>query len=416
MKFNLLINQLDEHNEVGILLAQKYKIKSVVMLYRKKEKKKLDKFKELYLDLNRIEVIDELIEEDNYDNLKNIISKYKEEEIIINLTGGNRITSLIMLKIAIELNIQCVYVDLLKKRRYIFNKEYRIIEQSLEDISISDAIHLSGANITLDSTSLAEKSDIQEFTKAILSNLDIWHKYKQKLYDNNIFKHDYKDTSRININKYLVETEELKIIYSILNCLKEKNEVEFVEDKDNIEVLFKNDYLKGFIFKSGTWLEVLTTLVVQSIEDIDEVKSGLIFYWGDDLKRVRNELDIVAIRDSVLICISCKDSDKYDEDALNELQVYSERLGGRNVIKILVATKQPVKKTVIDRAKEMNINIVILDKNIDVFKKVLVELIKRRQFNLSSFYVLFFRLIELYIQNQSQFGQVYLHQFQSYPF
>lgn len=378
MKFNLLINQLDEHNEVGILLAQKYKIKSVVMLYRNKEKKKLDKFKELYLDLNRIEVIDELIEEDNYDNLKNIISKYKEEEIIINLTGGNRITSLIMLKIAIELNLQCVYVDLFKKRRYIFDKEYRIIEQPLEDISISDAIHLSGANITLDSTSLAEKSDIQEFTKVILSNLDIWHKYKQKLYDNNIFKHDYKDTSRININKCLVENEEFKLIYSILNCLREKNEVEFIEDKDNIEVLFKNDYLKGFIFKSGTWLEVLTTLVVQSIEDIDEVKSGLTFYWGDDLKRVRNELDVVAIRDSVLICISCKDSDKYDEDALNELQVYSERLGGRNAIKILVATKQPVKKTVLDRAKEMNINIVILDKNIDIFKKVLIDLIKKK--------------------------------------
>ena len=378
MKFNLLINQLDEHNEVGILLAQKYKIKSVVMLYRNKEKKKLDKFKELYLDLNRIEVIDELIEEDNYDNLKNIISKYKEEEIIINLTGGNRITSLIMLKIAIELNLQCVYVDLLKKRRYIFDKEYRIIEQPLEDISISDAIHLSGANITLDSTSLAEKSDIQEFTKVILSNLDIWHKYKQKLYDNNIFKHDYKDTSKININKCLVEAEELKLIHSILNYLKEKNEIEFIEDKDNIEVVFKNDYLKGFIFKSGTWLEVVTTLVVQSIKDIDEVKSGLIFYWGDDLKRVRNELDVVAIRDSVLICISCKDSDKYDEDALNELQVYSERLGGRNAIKILVATKQPVKKTVMDRAKEMNINIVILDKNIDIFKKVLIDLIKKK--------------------------------------
>ena len=73
-----------------------------------------------------------------------------------------------------------------------------------------------------------------------------------------------------------------------------------------------------------------------------------------------------------------KDSDKYDEDALNELQVYSERLGGRNAIKILVATKQPVKKTVLDRAKEMNINIVILDKNIDIFKKVLIDLIKKK--------------------------------------
>ena len=39
MKFNLLINQLDEHNEVGLLLAQKYKVKSVVMLYKNKEKK-----------------------------------------------------------------------------------------------------------------------------------------------------------------------------------------------------------------------------------------------------------------------------------------------------------------------------------------------------------------------------------------
>ena len=56
MKFNLLINQLDEHNEVGLLLAQKYKVKSVVMLYKNKEKKKLDKFKELYIDFNNIEV------------------------------------------------------------------------------------------------------------------------------------------------------------------------------------------------------------------------------------------------------------------------------------------------------------------------------------------------------------------------
>ena len=54
MKFNLLINQLDEHNEVGLLLAQKYKVKSVVMLYKNKEKKKLDKFKELYIDFNNI--------------------------------------------------------------------------------------------------------------------------------------------------------------------------------------------------------------------------------------------------------------------------------------------------------------------------------------------------------------------------
>ncbi|ETJ28948.1 hypothetical protein Q604_UNBC16505G0001, partial [human gut metagenome] len=34
-------------------------------------------------------------------------------------------------------------------------------------------------------------------------------------------------------------------------------------------------------------------------------------------RKVRNELDVLAVKDSVFICISCKDSEKYDEDALN---------------------------------------------------------------------------------------------------
>ncbi len=48
----------------------------------------------------------------------------------------------------------------------------------------------------------------------------------------------------------------------------------------------------------------------------------------------------------MLICVSCKDSKKYDEVALNELNVYSEQLGGENVIKILVATHPPIKSSI----------------------------------------------------------------------
>ena len=378
MKFDLLINQLDEHNEVGVLLAKKYNIKTIVMLYKDNEKKELEKIKKNYSDFNSLNEIDELIEKDNYNLIKDIIIKYKDKNIIINLTGGDRITSLIMLRIALELKIQCVYVDLLKKRRYVFNEDYRIIEQPLDDVSICKLIELSGAKVILDSTELAKKKDIQGFASTILNNLNTWHKYKQKLYDNNLFTHDFKDTSKVTINKTLIEPEELNLINRILNNLKNNEEIDFVESKEHIEVNFKNEYLKGFIFKSGTWLEVLTTLVVEEIKDIDEVKTGLIFYWGDDLKRVRNELDVVAIRDSVLICISCKDSDKYDENALNELQIHGERLGGKNVIKILVATKYPIKKSVIDRAKEMDINLVILDKDINVFRKTLISLIKKK--------------------------------------
>ena len=58
--------------------------------------------------------------------------------------------------------------------------------------------------------------------------------------------------------------------------------------------------LKGFIFKSGTWLEVLTKNIIEEIKSIDDIKSGLLFLWNDKESRVKNELDVVAIKDSVL--------------------------------------------------------------------------------------------------------------------
>ena len=92
---------------------------------------------------------------------------------------------------------------------------------------------------------------------------------------------------------------------------------------------------------------------------------------------MKNELDVVAIKNSILICISCKDTAKYDEIALNELNVYAEQLGGDNVVKILVATKNPLKHSVEERAKEMNIELVIYDGNKNAFEEKLRKIILR---------------------------------------
>jgi Holliday junction resolvase len=100
-------------------------------------------------------------------------------------------------------------------------------------------------------------------------------------------------------------------------------------------------------------------------------------FTEQDVTDVRNELDVVSIKDSILICISCKDSEKYDEDSLNELQVYSERLGGENAIKILVATRPPLKEIIAHRAKEMGIYLVIIDNDISKFKNKLAEIINK---------------------------------------
>ena len=99
--------------------------------------------------------------------------------------------------------------------------------------------------------------------------------------------------------------------------------------------------------------------------------------WNELHGNIKNELDVVAIKDSVMVCISCKDSAKYDENTLNELKVYSDRIGGENSKKILIATKKPNKSSVIDRAREMGIHLVILDRDINIFKKTLENIINK---------------------------------------
>ncbi len=205
--------------------------------------------------------------------------------------------------------------------------------------------------------------------------MELWHKYKQQLYDASIFEHDSMEQQRIYIHTKALENEEVNLLDKILLKLKEMKEINYKKQDDKITVNFNNDYLKAFIFKSGTWLEIETNKLINKIEEVDEAKNGVMFLWNDANQSVRNELDVVAVKDSVPIFISCKDSDKYNEMALNELNVYASKFGGENSYKILVATKEPIKSPVKIRAKEMGINLIIFDGNEEKFIKEVKKII-----------------------------------------
>ena len=192
-------------------------------------------------------------------------------------------------------------------------------------------------------------------------------------------KSDYELLSEEEVEKFvkeIIEDEERKLLDLILNKMKEMNEIVFSKNNDKVKVRFLNNYIKGFIFKSGTWLEIATNNLLKNIKEIDECRNGVIFLWNNGRKTVRNELDVIAVKDSVPICISCKDSDKYNEMALNELNVYANKIGGKNAYKILVATKEPIKEPVKMRAKEMGIHLVIFDGNEEKFINKIRKIIK----------------------------------------
>ena len=380
MMNTVLITQLDEHNEVNIIITEKLKPKEIIFLYKENENDLMNSIIKYYeknfidIKIKKVNIV-----EGDIDKLINICNEVKlNNHVTINLTGGSRINSLILLNIDNKYLFKYIYLDVLNKKIYNLDKTIEIKAIDFSDLNLNEIITATGGIILQDSTNFSDKKDLIILSKYIYNNLSIWHKYKNRLYDSNVFIHnDEVDNILININS--LDDDEKNLLNNILKKLKEIKSVDYLNiDENKIKVFFKNTYIKSFIFKSGTWLEIVTKNLINYIKEIDEVKNGVMFLWNDKSKVVRNELDVIAMKDCIPICISCKDSDKYNEDTLNELKVYSEKIGGENAFKILVATKEPVKNSVKIRAKEMGINIIIFDGNEEKFKNSIINIIKSK--------------------------------------
>lgn len=379
MNYDFIITILDEHNESSILLAEKLKPKEIIYLYKKDEELKvLNSLRQFYLNkFPNCNFSDEKLGKDTISSIEEIIKRMKSKNTAICLNQGNKKDILIMYTLALKHNIDGFFLDIPKEELLKLNLESVQCEKcNFVDLDVEDIIDSIGASIVVDSTEISEINIIENMTNYIASNLELWKKYKIRLSDNSVFIHDESNPRSIKIDKELLSREEVLLLDKILNFLEENGQIKVKELEQCLKVTFQNEFIKGFIFKSGTWLEVLTKNIIEEIKSIDDIKSGLLFLWNDKESRVKNELDVVAIKDSVLICVSCKDSKKYDEVALNELNVYSEQLGGENVIKILVATHPPIKSSISKRAKEMGINLVVFDGNKKSFKEELEKIIK----------------------------------------
>lgn len=378
MAIDLLINIFDRHNESSILLAEKYKPKNVLFFYLDgSEAYQLERFKKYYEEKFNESIFNyKRINLDNPEEINSIIKEYKGNENIFNLTSGKSLAVIMIFSIAIKNNITCKYVDIEKEKLIDLSDNNIVIkENSFVDLNIEDIIKSVGGSIIVDSTEIYNRKAILDITYWISKNMELWEEIKNDLQMNDIFIRDECNPEMMTINKANLGEEKMTFYYKALDFLKRLEMIAYRNKGEFIKVYFLNDFIKGFIFKSGTWLEVLTKSVIEEIREIDDIKSGLLFLWNDSQSKIKNELDVVAIKDSILICVSCKDSKKYDERALNELNVYANQLGGENVIKILVATMEPLKPVVRLRAKEMGINLVIYDGSVERFRSELKGII-----------------------------------------
>ena len=254
MEIDILVNQLDSHNEANILATKRFNPKEVVFICNENDKSLIDSLKKYYETyLPQIIFKNIAVQEGDSQSLSRIINDNKNKNVIVNLTGGSRINSLELLNICKDNSIKAVYIDIKNKKLYEFDNKIEVINEEYEDLELDKLLKASGGEVINDSTELSNKKDLILLTKAIYKNLDIWHKYKQKLYEPNIFIHNAENPKEIKINSSLLDNEEKGLLNRILKKLKDMRGIDYyIDSNEEIKVHFKNEYLKSFIFKSGT--------------------------------------------------------------------------------------------------------------------------------------------------------------------
>ena len=161
MDVNILVNLFDIHNEASLLAIEKLKPDKVIYII---DKEFLEAYKKIHLyyieQFNNIKFESYVINTGDTQAIKKIIDTISSESSIINVTGGRRISSLILLNEAIKADFKTIYVDVLNKKWYRLGKNVSVSEEEFKDIMIEDLISLSGADVVMDSSELSEKEEI----------------------------------------------------------------------------------------------------------------------------------------------------------------------------------------------------------------------------------------------------------------
>lgn len=379
----LMIHILDDFNDDNILTTLQYKPKKVVFL-RDNTKELLEVFRDVKEFLrNRISglIVEDLTYNDEcYKSIIDVIDSVVDKKPIIHLSEVDEPLAVVMLAHRAWKNgLKLLVSNYTNEKIYELLPDGTCIENETElNLSINDLIEFSGGKIVTDASIDLNKDIYFEYIDWIVANFRKYNKIKY------IFRNPHRVSSNtshpldVNINLYGLDQMEVSIIYEHLQLFKKNNWITILKDNKGvgIELRAKNDQIKSLVICSGLWLELLTYKVIKEANLADDLKIGVRFIWNTEMDLVENELDILFTVDNRLFCISCKDTPNYESAQLNELQVYAEQIGGEDAVKALVTTREPRKATTINRADEMDIDIITFDGNVDKFQKAIKDFIE----------------------------------------
>ena len=352
------------------ILDTQFKPHKAIFIVSKAMKEKA-KYLEDVFNKKGVKVIDSLSLEDEYDfekmehQLIDLVSKYENENIALNVTGGTKLMAISAQQVFSMKNKPIFYLDTDENRIIFISKKENneiIPTQTLKAKNELD-IYFSSYGFKLIKKYTEINEDLEHISEGFI-----------KHYDN--CKNDlpllnkYASLSEKDGFKVIIEKAERNInsFADLLFDLSDNNVIQY--NQDNHSVNFKNKKHKEFL--NGVWLEEYAYKTIKEINAIDDIAFSVDVgnhkyqlnksEYDIQNKGNKNEFDIAFIAKNKLHIIECK-TQKLErgngikaEDILYKLETLKD-YGGLMTKKCLV-TYFEVPKSVQNRAKELRIEII----------------------------------------------------------
>lgn len=263
--------------------------------------------------------------------LENLIKVFENKEIQIDITGGSEIMTACGLMVAKEHNLVATYTDFYSNQmRNVFTME-RLGE--LTHVTLADYLTAIGGKYLSSSRHTPEEKDFERIlsmAKIVFSNEKKWDKFFAHM------THGYsaKGVMEFSMGKNRNDRD----CQFILEAFLERGYAKQIgEDRYR----FASEADKEYMTVSGIWLEMY--IYIQAKQCFDEVYMGVDIDWNkrDICESRDNEIDVVIMKNSQPIFISCK-MRPIEKETVYEIYAMAKRLGG-NYGRALIATTEDVR-------------------------------------------------------------------------
>lgn len=265
--------------------------------------------------------------------LQNLIKVFANKEIQIDITGGTEVMTACGLMAAREHNLTATYVDFNSKHVIDVFSRKRLAE--IVHVTLADYLTAIGGKYMSSSRHTPKENDyerILSMAKIIFSNEKKWDKFFAHM------THGFsaKGVSEFSMGKNQNDRDCMFMLEAFLDN-------GFAKKVGKDRYCFSSDADKEYMTVSGIWLEAY--IYMQAKQCFDEVYMGVDIDWNkrDICESRDNEIDVVIMKHSQPIFISCK-MRPIEKETVYEIYAMAKRLGG-DFGRALIATTVDVRST-----------------------------------------------------------------------